>query len=193
MHALQRGRLPRVHLKDHALRLINPSLVVADRRTRHESSVLQYSRDFDQRDIELAQKSILNELGDMAEVNIHVVHFARVDTLASFGIRLIGKTQMHASRHSERSVELRAGGGTGEDTDLKLLAAEIGFSNAAGQLNRNGLGITRPGEPAHADLVAGPNQRRSFVGAHDLPLQTGVQNTRGGRGGNSHGRRLSDQ
>jgi len=35
---------------------------------------------------------------------------------------------------------------------------------------------------SRAILVAGPNQRCSFVRAHDLPLQSGIQNTRGGWG-----------
>src|SRR5271157_5794849 len=121
----------------------------------------------------------------MAEVNVHVVHFARVDTLAGFWIRLIGKAQMDASRHGERSIQLRAGGSPGKDTDLKLLPAEVRVRDAACQLNRNCLGITRPGEATHADLVAGLNESRSCVGAHDPLRQTGIQNPRRGWGNDS--------
>ena len=124
----------------------------------------------------------------MAEVNVHVVHFAGVDALAGLRIGLIGKAQMDASRHGQRSIQLRAGGSPGKDADLKLLPAEVRVGNVACQLNRNRLGIARPGEAAHADLVAGLNESRSFVGAHDLLRQTGIQNPRSGWGNDSHAR-----
>ena len=107
----------------------------------------------------------------MAEVDVHVVHFAGVDALAGLGIGLIGKAQMDASRHGERAIEFRPGGRAGEDADLELLPAEVRIGDAAGQFDRHGLGISRPGESAHADLVAGVNQSGSFVGAHDLLRQ----------------------
>ena len=118
----------------------------------------------------------------MAEVNVHVFHFARVDTLAGFGIGLIGKAQMDASRHGERSIQLWAGGSPGKDTDLKLLPAEVRIGNVPCQLNRNCLGITRAGEATHADLVAGLDKGRSLFGAHDPLRQTGIQNPRVGWG-----------
>src|SRR5208283_1544128 len=133
-----------------------------------------------------AQKSVLHKLGDMAQVNVHVLHFAGVDAFARFRIGLIGKPQMDAARHGEGSVEFRAGGGAGEDADLKLLPAEVGVRDAAGQFSRNYLGIAGPGEAAHADLVAGLNQGGRLGRAHDLVLELGVENSRGGLGSNRH-------
>ena len=107
VHALQRFGLPRVHLQDDALGLIDPRLVVADRGTRQQPSVFQHSRDLNQRDIQLAQKSILDELGHMAEVNVHVFHLAGIDALAGLRVGLVGKAQVDAARHGERAVQAR--------------------------------------------------------------------------------------
>ena len=140
VHAFERGRLPRVDLEDYALGLIDPGLVVADRGTRNQATVLQHGGDFDQRDIELAEESILDELGDMAEMDVHVIHFARVDALAGFRIGLIRQPQMNAAGHGQRAIEFRTGGSSGEDADLKLLPAEVGVGDAVRQLDRNDLG-----------------------------------------------------
>ena len=185
VHALERGRLPRVDLEDYALGLIDPGLVVADRGTRNQATVFQHRGDFDQRDIELAEESILNELRDMAEMDVHVIHFAGVDALASFWIGLIRQPQMNAAGHGQRAIEFRAGGSSGKDADLKLLPAEVGVRDAVRQFDGNGLGITRSGEAAHADLVAGLDESGSFFGAHDFLRQTGIQNARSGWGNDS--------
>src|ERR1700722_8489836 len=96
MHALQRGGLPRIHFENYALCLIDPGFVVSDRRAWHHPPILQDGSDLDQRDIQLAQEPVLHELGDVAEVNVHVIHFTRVNPLAGFWIGLIRKTKMDA-------------------------------------------------------------------------------------------------
>src|ERR1035441_1274016 len=127
----------------------------------------------------------------MAEVNVHVFHFAGIDSLAGFGIGLIWEAQMNAACHGERAIELGTGGGAGEDADLKLLATEVGFRDPARQLHWDSLGIARASEAAHSDLIAGMNQSRSFVGAHDLLRQAGIQYTRGRGGWESNRHRAS--
>src|ERR1017187_8921788 len=179
VHAFQGSRLPGVDFENHAIGLVDPGLVVADRGTRDQAAVLKHGGDFDERDIELAEEPILHELGDMAEVDVHVVHLAGVDALAGLGIGLVGKAKMDTTCHGERSVKFWAGGGAGKNADLEFLAAEVGVRNVASQFNGNGLGISGAGKSAHADLVAGMNESSSFLGAHDLLRQLGVQNPRG--------------
>ena len=41
VHPLERLRLPGVHLEDDLIRAIDPRLVIADQRTRHDSSVFE--------------------------------------------------------------------------------------------------------------------------------------------------------
>ena len=103
----------------------------------------------------------------MAQMNVHVVHFARVDPLSRFWIRLVGKPEMNASGHGERSIQLRASGGSREDTHLKFLTAEIGLGDAARQFDGHGFGVTRAGEPAHAHLIAGAYEGGGLRCAHD--------------------------
>src|SRR5579871_4747007 len=154
VHALERHRLPRVHLEDHPLGLIDPGLVVANRRARNQTTVFQHRRDFNERDVELAQESVLHELRHMAEMNIHIFHLAGVDPLAGLGIRLIGQPQVDSASHGQRSVQLRTGGSAGKDADLELLPAEMGLRDAMSKLDRDRFGISRAGEPAHSDLIA---------------------------------------
>ena len=167
VHALERHRLPRVHLDDDFVSLLNPRLVVADRRTRNHPSVLEDGGDFDEGNVELAKESVLHELSHVAQVDVHVLHFAGVDALAGFGIGLIGQAQVNAAGHGESAVQLRACGGAGEDADLKLLAAQVGVGNATGKRHGHSLRITGAGEAAHADLVAVLDQGGGFFGAHD--------------------------
>ena len=117
----------------------------------------------------------------MAQVDVHVFHFAGVDALAGLGIGLIRQPQMNAAGHGERAVELRTGGGAGEDADLEFLSAQVGVGDAACQRQGHGLGIAGAGESAHADLMAMLDERGGLFGAHDAIGETGVQNARGGR------------
>lgn len=50
-----------------------------------------------------------DELRDMAEMDVHVVHFAGIDTLAGLGIGLIGKSKLDASCHGESAIEFGTG------------------------------------------------------------------------------------
>ena len=143
VHAFEFGRLPRVDFQNHALGLLNPRLVVAQRRARYHPPVFQHRRHFNQRQIELAQKSVLHKLRYMAQVDVHVFHFAGVDALARLRIRLVRQPQMNAARHGERAIELRAGGRAGEDADLKLLSTQVGVGDAASQRHGHSLGIAR--------------------------------------------------
>ncbi len=131
VHALECHRLPRIYFDNDFLRLLNPGLVVAERRTGYHAAVFKHCGNFDQRHIKLAQKTVFDELGHMAQVDVHVFHFAGIDALASLGIGLVGKSQMNAARHGERAVELRSGGSSGKDADLEFLAAQIGVGDAA--------------------------------------------------------------
>ncbi len=162
------------------LGLLDPGLVVADGRAGNQASVFEHSGHFDKRDVELTEKSVLDELGHMAQVDVHVLHFAGVDALAGLRIRLVGKPQMNAAGHGERAVELRAGGGAGEDADLEFLSAQVGVGDAASQRQGHGLGIAGAGEAAHADLMTMLDQRGRLLGAHDAIGETGVEDTRGG-------------
>ena len=191
VHPFEGHRLPGIHLENNALGAIDPCLVVSNRRTRHHPAIFENRCHFDQRHIHLAQKPIFHELRHMAQMNVHVLHFAGVDSLARLRIRLVGKPQMNPARHRQRPVELRTGGSAGKDADLELLAAKMGVGNPVRQLNRHRLRIARAGKSAHANLIAGPDQSRRLLGAHDSPFELGVQNARGGRGRNTHGRSLT--
>ena len=154
----------------------------------NSAAVFQHRGHFDQREIQLAKEAVFHELGDMAQVDVHVFHLAGVDALASLGIGLIRQPQVNAAGHGERSIELRSGGGAGENADLELLASQRGVGDAASQRHRHRFGIAGAGESAHADLVAVMDQRRCFFGIHNAASQAGVQDA-GGRG---HGSRHED-
>ena len=128
-----------------------------------------------ERPVHLAEEPVFHVLGNVAEVDVHVLHLAGIDALAGLGIGLIRQPQMNAAGHGQRAIQLRPGGSAGEDADLKFLTAQVGVSDAARQRHRHGLGIAGAGESAHADLVPKFDQRRSFVGAHDAVCQAGIQ------------------
>jgi hypothetical protein len=180
VHAFEFGWLPRVDFENDALSLLDPRLVVADGRTRDHPAIFQHRGDLDQRQVELAQESVLHELSYVGQVDVHVLHFAGVDALAGFGIGLIGQPEMNAASHGERAVELRTSGGAGEDADLELLSAQVGVGNAARQRQGHGLGIAGAGKSAHSDLVAGVDQGGRVFRAHDAVHQTGIHYARGG-------------
>ncbi len=191
MHTFELGRLPGVDLDDDAFGLLNPGFVVAERGAGHQAAVLQHGGDFDEREVKLAEEAVLHELRHVAEVDVHVLHFAGVDPLAGFGVGLVREPQMNAAGHGERAVELRSGGGAGENADLKLLAAQVGVGNTARQRHRNCLGIAGASESAHADLVAGLDERGSFFGVHDAVGERGVQDAGSGGNGSGHRRNAS--
>lgn len=177
MHPLQVKRLPGVDLENHTVGLIEPCLVVAHRGAWHQASILQNRRHFHHRDVELAEKAVLHQLGDVAEVNVQVLGFAGIDPLADVRVGLIGKTQAHAPGPGQRSIQFRTGGGPGKDADLELFSARVGFVHAAGQLRWNSLGVAGSGESTDPDLVSVLDQGRGFIGAHDLLRQIGIQDT----------------
>ena len=74
------------------------------------------------------------------------------------GVGLVWKPQMDAARHGQRAVKFGAGRGTRKHTHLKLLPVDVRFGDAPRQLDWNHLGVSRAGESAHADLIAGANQ-----------------------------------
>ena len=177
VHAFQCRWLPRVHFDDHALGLLDPRLVVADRRARNQAAVFQHRRHLNQRQIEFAQESVFHELRDMAQVDVHVLHLAGIDALARFRIGLIGQPQVNAASHRQRAVEFWPGRSAGEDADLKLLAAQIRVRDAARQRHRHSLRVAGAGKAAHADLVTVVDQSGRIFGAHDSVCQAGVQYT----------------
>jgi hypothetical protein len=61
----------------------------------------------------------------VAEMDVHVIHFAGMDPLRSLGIGLIGKAQLNAACHGECAVEFGASGSTSKNGNLKLLAMEM--------------------------------------------------------------------
>ncbi len=168
VHAFERRRLPRVHFENHTLGLVDPRLVVANRRTRNQPPVFKHRRDFDQRDIQLAEKAVLDKLRHVAQVDVHVVHLARVDALARLRVRLVGKPQVNATRHRQRAIELRPGRGAGEYTHLEFLPAQVGLGDAPREFDWHGLGVARAGKTAHAHLVATTDQGRGLCGTHNF-------------------------
>jgi len=141
VHTFERDGLPGIHFENYALGLIDPCFVVSDRRTGYEPPVFQNRRDLNQRHIQLPEESIFDELGNMAEMDVHIVHFAGVDALACLGIRLIGKAQVNASRHGESAIEFRPGRRASENADLKFLTAKICFRYTTREFDRYGFRI----------------------------------------------------
>ena len=167
VHALQRRVHPRIDLEDDVVGLIQPGLVVADRRRGHQAAVGQDGGDFDERDIQMAQKTEPDELRDMAEVDVDIFHRACIDALARDRVGLVGQPQFDAVDLGQRAVEFGGGRGAGPDADPERFAARLLRLDTARQRQRNGLRVSRPGKAAHADIRAMRHQCGGFVSRHD--------------------------
>ena len=136
MHAFEVEGLPGVDFEDDAVGALEPGLVVAERGGGDGAAILIDGGDLDDGDVELAEESVLHVLGDVAEMDVDVLHVAVVDALADGGIGLIGKADLHAIGGAEGAIEFRAGGGAGEDAD----AQGIPFSRALSMRRARAVG-----------------------------------------------------
>src|SRR5450755_2687786 len=151
VHAFELRRLPAVDLQDHLFGAVYPGLVISDGRGGDQAAVFKDRGYLDKSHVHFAEKPIFHVLGDVAEVDVHVIHLTGVDPLARFGVGLLRKPEMNSAGHGERSIQFRAGRGSGENIDLKLAAAQVRVRDAAGERHWNRLGITAAGKAAHPD------------------------------------------
>ena len=109
MHSLELQGLPGVHLQDDPVGQLQPGLVIAHRRRRDELAVRGDAGDLHQRDVEMAEEPFPGHLGDVGEVQIHVVHLPGVDLRPAYWIGHVGQTKVHAVYGCERAVEIGSG------------------------------------------------------------------------------------
>jgi hypothetical protein len=94
----------------------------------------------------------------------------------SSGIGLVRQAELDAAGARQHAVQLRRGGGAGQDADGELLAAPVCGLDARGQRLGHGLGIAGTGEATHAHGHAGLDQGSSLLSRHEPGGQAGVGN-----------------
>ena len=116
------ARPPTNDLDDHVLGLLDPRLVIAERRTRHQAAVLQHCGDLISSSSSLPRNPYSTNCSWLRWMSMHRSPGMSMRLRVSgIGVR---KPQMNATGHGERTVKLGAGGGAGEDADLELLSAQ---------------------------------------------------------------------
>lgn len=174
VHALETGVLQRVDFQNDLVGLVQPGVVVADRRRGNQPAVRQDARDLDHRHIEVAQKAEPGQLRHMRQVDVGVLHLPGVDLLAHHRVGLVGQAHLDAIDLGQRAVELGRGRGAGPQADAEGLARGVQALNAPRQRLGHGLGVARAGKAAHADIGARGNQLGGRFGRHDFVVQGGV-------------------
>lgn len=174
MHPLQRQVLPAIDFQDHALRAVEPGLVVADRGGRDQRSVGADAGHFDHRHVERAKKALPRHRRDLAQMHVEIFHLATIDPLSRDRIGIIGQAKFDAVRFCQRTVQFGAGGCAGPDTAAKPLPDRMRRFDPLRQRHRHRLGIARTGEAAHADRHAVGDQACGCVRIHDPVCKTGV-------------------
>ena len=175
VHALELDGLPGVDFEDDAVGALEPGFVVAKRSGGDGAAILVDSGDLDDGHVELAEESVLHVLGDVAEMDVDVLHVAVVDAFADGWIGLVREPDLHAVGGGERAVEFGAGGGAGEDADAEEIALFVGLVHAAGESGGELLGIAGAGESAHADIVTVADERGGLIGGHDALAEFRVE------------------
>ena len=179
VHPVQSVGLPAIDLEDHRIGHVQPGLVVAHRGGGHQQTVFANGGDLHHRHVDLAEEAIAHLFRQLAQVNVHVVQATGVDAAAELRIGLEGHSQLDAIDPRQGAVQLRCGGRAGQYLDAKGLADAVAGGDALGQGAGHGLGITGPGEAAHAHGHAVTNELRGLLGALALGGETGVANTVG--------------
>jgi len=186
VHALEAGALPGVHLEDDLVGLLDPGLVVAHRGRRDQLAVLADAGHLDHRDVEVAQEAEPDVLGDVGQVDVDIFHRPGVDALPAHRVGLVGQTHLDAVHLGQRAIELGRGRCAGPDADLERLASQMRRLDALRQRRRHRLRISRPGEAAHAHVVAGADQLHGLGGGNDAITQAGREHAATvGHGGSS--------
>ena len=174
VHAFEAGVLQRVDFQDDLVGLVEPGLVVADRRRRNQAAIGQDANDLNHRHIELAQKAEPDKLRHVGQVHVGVLHVAGVDLAAAGRVGLVGQAHVDAVDLGQRAVEFGRGRGTRPQADAKFFAGGMQLFDAPGQRLRHRLGVARAGKAAHADMGTRRNQGGGGIGRHDFGVQVKV-------------------
>jgi hypothetical protein len=181
VHALEFQRVLAVHLQDHLVGQVQPGLVVPEGRRGDQPAVLAHARDFDDGHVQLAEEAEPDELRDVRQVDVDVLHLAGIDARAAGRVRLVGQAHLDAAHLGQRAIELGRGRRAGPHADAEGLPALVGRLDVAGQRRRDRLGVAGAGEAAHADVVAMVDEGGRLFGGHDLLAHASMEDA-GGRG-----------
>ncbi|MNV81567.1 hypothetical protein D3C71_1752400 [compost metagenome] len=113
-------------------------------------------------------------LGHMRQMHVDEVHLAGIDLGAADRVGLEGQALLERVGRGQRAVHLGRGGGAGPDADLERPARSVLGARARGQGLGKKLGVTRAGEPAHADIGARRHQLGRRFGAHDQGVEIAI-------------------
>ena len=177
VHPFQFQRMVVVDLEDHFPGAVDEDLVVPDRRGGDELAVLGDAGHLDDSGIEVSEESAPDILGDRPEVEVEIFHLAEIDLLPRDRVGVVRHAQLDPVHHRQRPVELAAGGGTGHDDNAELPPFAVLPQDMLGERLRNQLRIPRPGESAHAHLVAALDQLGRVGRVRDFFPQIPVVNS----------------
>ncbi|CAK7074189.1 MAG: hypothetical protein DELT_03197 [Desulfovibrio sp.] len=71
-------------------------------------SLLVNAYDFNDRKVDIADKSVFCPYGYLAQMYIEIIDLSRVDGVADGGIRLVGRTALHCAAARKGAVDLVA-------------------------------------------------------------------------------------
>src|SRR5471032_905092 len=100
----------------------------------------------------MPEKAEPDELRDMAEVDIDIVHCPGIDALARNWVGLVGKAQIDTVDPGQCAIQFGRGRGPSPHANPERFSARVGILDPMRERERNGLWISRPGKAAHADI-----------------------------------------
>ncbi len=125
VHAVHGRRLLGVDLDDDLVGHLQPGLVVAHGGGRDQIALGGHADNLDDGQVNLAVEAEPGVLGDMGQVDVHVLHVAFVDAAAELRVGHVRKTEVHALGLGQHAVQFRSGGGTGQNVDLEVSAGIV--------------------------------------------------------------------
>ena len=168
VHAIQVGGLPRVHLQDDPVGLVEPRVVVADRGGRDQRAVRGHAGHLDQRDVEVAEEAFLDHLRDVRQMDVQVLQLSGVDLGSGHRVGLVRHAQVDSVHGRQRAVQFGGGGRAGPDADREAIPPRGRFGGATDKRGRYRLRVAEAGEAAHPDVVAWRDVRRGVLRRHHL-------------------------
>ena len=164
VHALQAVAVALVQLHDDLLGRPHNGGRDAHGGAQDDASLGGDGRRLDDGGVDTSQEAVVHVLTDMRQVEIEIFHLAGVDGAAHVGVGLERGAEAYGTGTGQRTVDLAAGGSTGDQADLKGDLIAVGFRRIGSQRRRNGFRSTDGGESADGYRIAVMNQADCLFG-----------------------------